>query len=170
VPASITQQLFPGGDGPGMTPRIPAGMGTISGEWRTHETMRKTGMGYVSIRYQERFTSIIGHLAIQTRVAEHESAQSILEDARSRAPVWKGESYTDQYGVHGGILRDSLYLAELENEDGWAVASDVHYAPYVEFGTSNPAYPQQPFLIPALEANKESSIARTAAGVAVACR
>jgi hypothetical protein len=48
------------------------------------------------------------------------------------------------------------------------VATDVHYAPFIEFGYTHVGgidMPAKPFLIPAMRANEEAYIARMAAGL-----
>jgi len=151
-------KLLGGADKPGMQPRFPAGAGMLAGTFTSETALRQTGYGYVAIRYQSRFPGIIGSLTLREAIVEKETAEEILEDAKQRAPVWEGEPYFDDYGHHPGILRDSLYLDQVEG--GWTVATDVHYAPFVEFGTVN--MDAQPFLIPAAEEHRESFIAKMA--------
>lgn len=59
--------------------------------------------------------------------------------------------------VDTGRLRASITnrLEVEEKQLVGIVGTNVEYASYVEFGTSNPKYPCQPFLFPALESNKE---------------
>ncbi len=111
-----------------------------------------------------RFPGIIAGLEMRTRVASRESAENILEDAQNRAPEGSRNFVDPETGEwHPGLLKDSLYLVDLDIAEDWAVASDLRYAPYVEFGTS--VMPAQPFLIPALEAERGPYIARTTAAL-----
>ena len=58
--------------------------------------------------------------------------------------------------VDKGILRGSIVKAVEENKLEGTVSTNVEYAPYVELGLkSNPNYPRQPYLRPALFDNKD---------------
>jgi HK97 gp10 family phage protein len=64
--------------------------------------------------------------------------------------------------VDTGHLRDSITVEELPpSEHGIMVYAgageyDVDYACFVEFGTSNPNYPIQPYMRPALDENQDA--------------
>ncbi len=63
--------------------------------------------------------------------------------------------------VDTGHLRDSITVEELpEDQSGIMVFAgageyDVNYACFVEFGTSNPNYPIQPYMRPAIDRKQE---------------
>lgn len=68
----------------------------------------------------------------------------VLADAKRYCPVDTGR------------LRASLAHEIEMSKDGVTgrVGTNVKYGVYVEYGTSNPNYPKQPYLRPALEKNK----------------
>ena len=58
--------------------------------------------------------------------------------------------------VDEGTLRASIVKSVEENKLEGIVSTNVEYAPYVELGLkSNPNYPRQPYLRPALFDNKD---------------
>lgn len=62
------------------------------------------------------------------------------------------EAFAKQYAeksVDTGNLRNSITHDVVDNTV--VIGTNVEYAPYVELGTSNPNYPRQPYLQPAIE-------------------
>jgi len=58
--------------------------------------------------------------------------------------------------VNGGTLRGSIVKNVENNKLEGIVSTNVEYAPYVELGLkSNPNYPRQPYMRPALFDNKD---------------
>lgn len=115
----------------------------------------------VSTRYTTRFPEIITGMELRCHVASADAAERILEDAKQRVPIGTEEYVGPEGERHPGALHESLYTVHLPLSDDWAVASDLWYAPYVEFGTSRMA--AQPYLIPAMEAERGPYIAETMA-------
>ena len=71
------------------------------------------------------------------------STNLIQSDAKLKSPVDKGN------------LRSSIVTMVEAFELIGVVSTNLEYAPYVEFGLkSNPNYPRQPYLRPALAENK----------------
>lgn len=110
--------------------------------------------------YETRLPEIIVGLQLRCNVASHEEAEDILEDARSNL-LHNGSYIT-------GNLYDSLYLIDLDLAEDFGVATDVEYAPYVEFGTVHSA--PKPYIIPAVEAHRASFINRQTVAVQEATR
>jgi len=58
--------------------------------------------------------------------------------------------------VNGGTLRGSIVKTVENNKLEGVVSTNVEYAPYVELGLkSNPNYPRQPYMRPALFDNED---------------
>lgn len=76
------------------------------------------------------------------------TAEKVAEDARARAPV------------QSGALRDAIHVEDKGDLTVHVVAGDntAFYGHMVEYGTSHS--PAHPFLIPALEENREEAIRR----------
>ncbi len=109
------------------------------------------------VKYETRFPEIIAELNPRMAAAVQESAQLVVNSARSRVPVATGR------------LRDSIHAKEGKNPLRVQVVADAQamgtsgapYGHFVEFGT---VYgPAQPFLVPAVE---ETRAAATEIGVA----
>jgi hypothetical protein len=133
--------------------RFPAGasLGSVApgGRFASGAQIRSARYGGASLT--SRFPGIIAGLGIRCHAAAHETAEAILERARELAPY------------RTGALKGSLYLAELDITEDWMVASDLEYAPYQEFGTIN--HPPQPYIVPAVEAERGEFIGRTTAAL-----
>lgn len=74
--------------------------------------------------------------------------QFTLEDIREGAEIFLIVAQAN-CPVDTGVLRESGHL-EMKADDV-LIVFDAFYASYVEFGTSNPNYPAQPFLRPSLD-------------------
>lgn len=85
-----------------------------------------------------RLPQLAGELKGKGEALVAETARKVAEDAARRAPV------------RTGALRDSIHPEQ--RGGGWYVDVDVPYGVYVEYGTSRMG--AQPFLWPALEANR----------------
>lgn len=115
------------------------------------------------VTLSSRLPEVIAGLQIRTNTASREIAELILEEAQ--ANLRRNGSY------ESGDLHDSLYVTELDLVGDFGVATDIPYAPYVEFGTetSGPAHSTRtaakPFLVPAAERYREEHIAATAASL-----
>jgi len=81
-------------------------------------------------------------------------AQAVLNVAEATVPV------------DTGTLRDSLHVDQ--DTDGVLVGSDVPYAVFVEYGTSDT--PSQPFLRPALDSASEETVTAVDAALQAAIR
>jgi hypothetical protein len=114
------------------------------------------GGGYV--RYESRFPLIEAALAIRCRAASLATAEKIVEDARQN--LLNNDSYIS------GDLYHSLEVVEMDRVEDYAVASDVYYAPYVEFGTARSD--AKPYMVPAVEANRGTFINEQTKAVAEA--
>ena len=106
-----------------------------------------------------RLPQIIGGLQIRANQASEEAAEMVLEDAKERLegyrpgmPRWTGELYDSGYVFHGDISND------------YFVVFDAEHAPYIEFGSVH-NQPPKPYLIPAVEANRDEAIALQAAAL-----
>lgn len=65
-------------------------------------------------------------------------------------------TYTADKPDRGGNIKSGSYSGSAPNEEICVfVGSNVSYAAYVEMGTSNPKYPRQPFLKPAVQDHKD---------------
>jgi hypothetical protein len=49
--------------------------------------------------------------------------------------------------VDTGATRLSIRMYQITNNE-WEIGPTTEYAPYIEYGTSNPNYPIQPFVVP----------------------
>ncbi len=107
----------------------------------------------VSLR--NRFPEIEATLARRISTAVKESADEIALTARENAPVLAGP------GPHRpGELKDSIE-ARRKSPAVSAVEVGAFYGMFQEFGTSR--QPARPFLVPALETHKGSTIAKVEA-------
>jgi HK97 gp10 family phage protein len=70
----------------------------------------------------------------------------VLADAQRLVPVAK---------IHGGTLKGSLHSRV--GRDQVSVGTNIHYAPYVEYGTYKMR--AQPYLRPALDRNRKKLVA-----------
>jgi HK97 gp10 family phage protein len=96
-----------------------------------------------------KFLALVGATEKAVDAAEDRGGQAVLAGAEARVPV------------DTGALRDSLHTEE-DPSGGTLVGTDIPYAVFVEYGTSDT--PAQPFLRPALDAEQ----AEIAAGMALA--
>ena len=103
-----------------------------------------------------KFLTLAKSSEVATEAGEKAGAEDVLRGAEARVPVATGR------------LRDSLQIAADPEEDGTLVGTDVEYAVYVEYGTSDTA--AQPFLRPALEGETASVTADIATALNAAIR
>lgn len=88
--------------------------------------------------------SLMAYVEANARTAVRRTADEIVRDARSRAPVDTGQ------------LRSSIKAVSLEHGKSAEVMADTDYAAFVEFGTYKMA--AQPFLTPAVQAHTDEFI------------
>jgi HK97 gp10 family phage protein len=95
------------------------------------------------VAYKSRIPQIALTLDARITAALRAGAEAVEQDARSRVPVASGR------------LRDAIHT-EVEGDDVYVIAGDddVFYGHLIEHGTSR--VPARPFLVPALEAKRES--------------
>jgi HK97 gp10 family phage protein len=95
-----------------------------------------------------RLPQIAAMLRPKLEAIVEDTAERVVEDARNRAPVRSGD------------LRRAIHVEQKDDLTAHVVAGDkdVFYGHMVEYGTSHSA--PHPFLIPALEANREDAIRR----------
>lgn len=96
----------------------------------------------MSVTLKSRLPQIEREIAADVPRAIGLGVERIVQDAKSRVPVLSG------------ALRDSIHLDKTTS--GWAVIagnSKVYYGHMIEHGTTYS--PPRPFLIPALEAQKQ---------------
>ena len=99
--------------------------------------------------------AVLGALQIALEEVESESALRIAKDAKSLCPAGKT-----------GKLRDSIEAKQSKYRDGgWIVSAGFekdgnNYASFVEFGAPTYRIKKQPFLRPALNAEKKRFMKR----------
>ena len=81
-----------------------------------------------------------------------EAGLNIESEAKRRCPVRKVPVRVNGQLYSGGRLRSSIHASIDADKRTVRVGTNVHYAPYVEYGTVKMR--AQPFLNPALEAEK----------------
>lgn len=99
-----------------------------------------------TMTYETRMPFVALALANRCHAACEPTAHAIREEAAENL----GDAGEHPYAT--GYLAGSLEVIELDREGDWAVATDVEYAPYVEYGTAHA--PPHPFLGPAVEAHR----------------
>lgn len=101
---------------------------------------------------KSRLPQIISELPVAVRAALVASAQQIAQDAKDRVPVETGR------------LRDAIHI-ELTEEGVEVVAGDheAFYGHIIEHGGVN--HPPHPFLVPALEQNRDNAVAAIKAAI-----
>ena len=143
--------------------RFPAGstiMGQAAGGRSvTMPAARQAVIGGAT--YSSRFPQIMAGLAINCNVATKGTAEKILSAARNRVK---------QVAYDTGALYESLYIVYRDLYAGWAVATDIDYAPFIEFGGERIARPRTPFLVPSVEEYADDHIRATIAAVRAAAR
>jgi len=73
------------------------------------------------------------------------------------------------HGTTTGRLKGSI-VAEAQGKDTVIVAPHTDYAQYVEFGTSNPNYPAQPYMKPGFEMSRDAAVSHIKAKLAAAIK
>jgi HK97 gp10 family phage protein len=96
--------------------------------------------------YKSRIPQIAATLDARVTAAMRTAAEQVEQDAKARVPV-----------ATGG-LRDAIHT-EMEGDSVSVIAGDddVFYGHLVEYGTSR--VPARPFLVPALESNRDNILA-----------
>lgn len=92
-------------------------------------------------RLLEKFRALPEDMAAAMRLEVKRSALAVQSGARRRAPVDTGR------------LRNSITHELAPDELSARIGTNVHYAPFQEFGTRRHA--ARPFLFPALEAERQ---------------
>jgi HK97 gp10 family phage protein len=95
---------------------------------------------------KSRLPQIAATLDPRVTAAMRAGAEAIEQEAKARVTVASGD------------LRDAIHT-EVDGDDVYVMAGDddVFYGHFVEFGTTRT--PARPFLVPALEARRESVLA-----------
>ena len=174
----------------GMEPDLTAPAGSRLGGKATGGTFlsflrgRATTVPYAGkmVSYESRFPSIIAGMQIHCDVASREEAEGILESAKEnlnsdRYPTVGRPGFEGRRQMTSltGALANSLYVAEGDwwGANGFLVASDLEYAPFVEFGSVHNWGPgggrPKPYLRDALEEHKAHFITSEIAAVRMAC-
>lgn len=101
---------------------------------------------------KSRLPQIAASLDPKVTAAMRAGAETIESEAKARVPVASGD------------LRDAIHV-EVDGDDVYVIAGDdqVFYGHLVELGTT--LVPARPFLIPALEARRETVVAAVAAAL-----
>jgi HK97 gp10 family phage protein len=95
---------------------------------------------------------IIAELEPAVRAALETSAQDVVDAAKARVPIDTGKLYR---AIHVELTNEGVEVQAGNN--------DVFYGHIVEHGGIN--HPPHPFLVPALEENRELIIERVAAAL-----
>jgi HK97 gp10 family phage protein len=99
------------------------------------------------MRSYNRFPQIIAELEAKADLATRAVAERIEQEAKQRVHV------------NSGDLRDEIHVDREESKKYYVVAgdTDVFYGHMEEFGTRHSS--AHPFLVPALEANRDTALA-----------
>lgn len=100
--------------------------------------------------YTTRIPDILNRLPAHLDAAVRAGVEAIANDAKTRAPVDTGR------------LRDSIHV-ERRGPSEYTVLVDAFYGQLVEFGSTSTG--ARPYLIPAIEANRERVIGEVRAEI-----
>jgi hypothetical protein len=69
--------------------------------------------------------------------------------------------------VDTGATRLSIRMYQITNNE-WEIGPTTEYAPYIEYGTSNPNYPIQPFVVPSATGQNKASVIKACLNAVIA--